>query len=294
MSGNFQLMQYTPSVEDHFEIDEEIVCWKNKKQLYEKIEYYLENESEREKIAKKGFKRAIENYTWSKRIEHIGSIIEYRRKFNLTNYVIQLKELLNNDYFLKIKNSEPSNIHKRNYELINFVLSECGYKIKKDLIFKRKFKFHGPNFIYKPKLKGFYFIKIKNKIMMIIKIIPVDKKLDYEDWQNLEKTLCITENIDLSLPQFKSVFDLEYIDLSLPQFGILTNGYEWIIKDFKNRKWLKSIPSKKALKSYINLKKYNLIKLKSFFYKNEKHLRFLEKIPDSIKKSIFNLISNFT
>ena len=50
MSGNFQLMQYTPCVEEFFEIDKEIVCWKDRKDLFEKILYYLENEDERKKI----------------------------------------------------------------------------------------------------------------------------------------------------------------------------------------------------------------------------------------------------
>lgn len=50
LSGNFQLMQYTPYIKEYFEIDNEIVCWKNKKDLFEKILYYLENEDEREKL----------------------------------------------------------------------------------------------------------------------------------------------------------------------------------------------------------------------------------------------------
>ncbi|MFX0072852.1 MAG: glycosyltransferase, partial [Candidatus Hermodarchaeota archaeon] len=34
MSGNFQLMQYTPLIEEYFEVDEEIVTWKNKNELF--------------------------------------------------------------------------------------------------------------------------------------------------------------------------------------------------------------------------------------------------------------------
>lgn len=80
MSGNFQLMQYTPCLEEFFEIDEEIVCWKNKKELFEKIFYYLENDDEREKIAKNGYKKAIKNHTWSKRIEKIGAFLKEKKK----------------------------------------------------------------------------------------------------------------------------------------------------------------------------------------------------------------------
>ena len=79
MSGNFQLMQYTPCVEEYFEIDKEIVCWKTKKELFEKISYYLKKEDEREKIAKAGYKRALENHTWTKRAKNIIDFLENKK-----------------------------------------------------------------------------------------------------------------------------------------------------------------------------------------------------------------------
>ena len=80
MSGNFQLMQYTPIIEDFFEIDEEIVCWETKNELFDKILYYIENSEEREKIAENGYKRAANDHTWTKRFEDINSYLKLKKK----------------------------------------------------------------------------------------------------------------------------------------------------------------------------------------------------------------------
>ena len=81
--------------------------------------------------------------------------------------------------------------------------------------------------------------------MMIIKLIPYKNELTLKNWEQLEKVLYLTDNIDLSIPQF----------------GILTNGFDWIIRDFIHQKWLTSIPNKKSLKSMVNRLKLQIIKI---------------------------------
>lgn len=272
MSGNFQLLQYTPCVEEYFEVDEEIVCWKNKKDLFNKILYYLENEDEREKIAKNGFKRAIENHTWSKRFEKINNILnEKQSKFDITKYTVNNNKFLDKYEFNRVEKSLLNNTSKKALRLI---LKKYGYKLNRDVKNKKviKIKLKENKINYKPNLKDFIFINLKGKMIMVIKVISHNSKLNLRDWGHLEKILYLTENFDLSLPQY----------------GLLTNGFEWVIRDFSKRRWLNRIPNRvdlinkfklrykiKRIQFYIKkmYKEYNFKKL--FIIKNlEKHFRF--------------------
>lgn len=81
--------------------------------------------------------------------------------------------------------------------------------------------------------------------MMVIKEIHSNSKINLDDWEDLQRIIYLSENDDLSLPQF----------------GLLTNGVNWVIRDLKNRKWLKRIPTRNALKSRVNLKVYIIIRI---------------------------------
>ena len=132
MTGNFQLMQYTPCVEEYFEIDKEIVCWKNKKDLLEKITYYLENEDEREKIAKNGYRRAISNHTWTIRLDSIKSFLE-KTEVNLSKYVLHRDLLIKGEYFDTnqiLDNLDSSQCYNN---LVIPILKQKNYRIESDI-----------------------------------------------------------------------------------------------------------------------------------------------------------------
>lgn len=245
MSGNFQLMQYTPCVEEFFEIDKEIVCWKDRKDLFEKILYYLENEDERKKIALNGYKRATKYYTWSIRFEKIQSILKKNSPLNLKKVIVKAEEILKRKDILKIQE-----LYYTDKEYIKPILKKFGFK-KKDLKKKKKLKIRQKErtFYYKPDLNDFYFVELYGKIMMVIKIIPSDLDFNLNKWSNLTKILYLTENLDYNPPQF----------------GIITNGNEWIIKDFKYNKWLREIPSRKVIKSRLDFKNYFILRMLYYF-----------------------------
>lgn len=69
-AGGFQIADYKNSLKDFFEIDKEIVCFKNIDELKQKISYYLENDKERKAIAEAGHK-AVTKHTFKHRIEKI-------------------------------------------------------------------------------------------------------------------------------------------------------------------------------------------------------------------------------
>ena len=63
LAGGFLLTEYAPGIENYFEIDKEIVCFKNAEEMIDKITYYLNHDKERRAIAQAGWKRAINEYT---------------------------------------------------------------------------------------------------------------------------------------------------------------------------------------------------------------------------------------
>jgi len=69
--GGFELTSYTLGLEGLYEIGKEIECFRNFKELVQKIRYYLEHEEEREAIAKAGYERTLRDHTWEKRFKSV-------------------------------------------------------------------------------------------------------------------------------------------------------------------------------------------------------------------------------
>jgi spore maturation protein CgeB len=69
--GSCTFIEYFPGIEKYFKVDEEIVVFKNKKELVEKARFYLKHSERREKIAELGRKRALKDHTYEKRFKKI-------------------------------------------------------------------------------------------------------------------------------------------------------------------------------------------------------------------------------
>ncbi len=89
--------------------DNEIVIYKNKREIFEKIEYYLSNTGEWERVRKKGMKRARKEHTYYKRVlKFMEKIREEKRekKSYFDFYYLSLKKPFKKyrraEYFLKI------------------------------------------------------------------------------------------------------------------------------------------------------------------------------------------------
>ena len=84
MAGGFLLCEYAPGIEDYFEIDKEIVCFKNLNEAIYKIQYFINHEEERLSIAQSGWKRAHSDYTQIARLidtfEEISNILMHRKR----------------------------------------------------------------------------------------------------------------------------------------------------------------------------------------------------------------------
>ncbi len=71
MCGGFLLTDYVKGLENYFKIGKEIVCYKDREDLINKIKYYLKNENERKRIAINGYHAAIKRNTWNNRLSDI-------------------------------------------------------------------------------------------------------------------------------------------------------------------------------------------------------------------------------
>jgi len=69
--GSLLLTRDTKEITSYFVPGEEIVTYTDSNDALKKIEYYLKNEDERKKIAKKGFERLMREHTMEKRVTDI-------------------------------------------------------------------------------------------------------------------------------------------------------------------------------------------------------------------------------
>jgi len=76
LAGGFLLTEYVPGLENYFEIDKEIVCFRNNDELIDKIGYYLSHDEERRAIAQAGWQRATGEYTSFHTVARVFSQIE--------------------------------------------------------------------------------------------------------------------------------------------------------------------------------------------------------------------------
>lgn len=75
-AGGFMLTNYCMETAELFEEDKEIVMYKTPEELFEKVEYYLKHDKEREQIAKAGNAKVIERYTYEKKLRHLLEWVE--------------------------------------------------------------------------------------------------------------------------------------------------------------------------------------------------------------------------
>lgn len=73
--GGFLLTGDADNLRDYYVDGKEIVIFKNKKDMAEKCQYYLQQEEERKKIAQAGYQRTIKEHTYEQRFREIFSKI---------------------------------------------------------------------------------------------------------------------------------------------------------------------------------------------------------------------------
>lgn len=75
-AGGFVLTNYCVETAELFEEDKEIVMYKTPEELFEKVEYYLQHDEERERIASAGHAKVMECYTYEKKLKKLLDWVE--------------------------------------------------------------------------------------------------------------------------------------------------------------------------------------------------------------------------
>ena len=75
-TGCFLITEHFEGLKRYFKPDEELVTFRSKDELIEKIRYYLDHPKEREAIAKRGQKRCLSDYSMEKRALAFDQIIQ--------------------------------------------------------------------------------------------------------------------------------------------------------------------------------------------------------------------------
>lgn len=73
--GGFCLTNYQPELEDYFEIGKDLEVYHNLEELEEKVEYYLQHEEARVRIAINGYKKVREQHNYQNRLDKMLNII---------------------------------------------------------------------------------------------------------------------------------------------------------------------------------------------------------------------------
>ena len=75
-TGAFLLNDYSPELEEHYRVGEEIVCYRNAAELGDKARYYLSHDAEREAIARRGYEKALTLPTVADRMRTVLAELE--------------------------------------------------------------------------------------------------------------------------------------------------------------------------------------------------------------------------
>ncbi|MEM3373806.1 MAG: glycosyltransferase [Candidatus Woesearchaeota archaeon] len=75
-SRSFQLTNMSREVEDYFKPNKEIVVYKDEQEFKELVDYYLDDDQERNEIAQKGYERVLKEHTMENRIKKMLDVLD--------------------------------------------------------------------------------------------------------------------------------------------------------------------------------------------------------------------------
>lgn len=102
----FQLCNYGEELLEYFEPDINIGTFKDKNYFIEKINYYLENEKEREEIAKKSYDLTLQKHTWKLKFKEIFEFGQDKQQIiTLPKFKILVLNNSNIEHNIKINDS---------------------------------------------------------------------------------------------------------------------------------------------------------------------------------------------
>ena len=75
-NGGFQLSDYSSGLEEFYDIGKDVACYKDIDEASTMIEYYLNQNNEREAMKKQAFEKAVNSHTYMHRLDHVIQLIK--------------------------------------------------------------------------------------------------------------------------------------------------------------------------------------------------------------------------
>ncbi|MGX9365355.1 glycosyltransferase family protein [Desulfoplanes sp. PS50] len=95
-SGVFLLTEHFPNVTQYFDVGREIETFADRKELVEKIDYYLAHSEKREEIAAQGQARCLKDHSMDRRVQELDLII--RKHLALKNHEMDADRNIETDF----------------------------------------------------------------------------------------------------------------------------------------------------------------------------------------------------
>jgi len=276
---SFVLCEYAPDYPEYFK-ENELVMFKNKEEMLNKVKYFLKNKEKREKIALASYKRTVRDYSLENELKHFF-LKTYKNnshrelpKINKKIFKITEKEIKLNILELK-KNL-------KNYDYVGFQTQDC-----KELSYRNFFQLYSfektgkdiscCNYYVYTKQLGDYLLFLTKAALTLLDKDKFSSLLD------INQLIVKKEYFLNNLKRFKAAFNGEKIDfvnaentaiVSIPLIRIKDfkiNDYEAIKKAF-SLKFLYQLYSLAYQKIFFSLYPFALlleiIKGKTFIFKN--------------------------
>lgn len=229
--NSFLLTEFTKKTIDYLEKNSQY-NFKTKEELLKKINFYLKNEKEREKLAEEGYKHILKYYTWKKLFQNFFYKIEKDKttplnlpKINKKTLILELKDLnlplekikekIKNADYIQLRNN-PHKFHKdkeyfQSYSLSisNKEVSLCDYYVYNSkignylsLLTKKAFNTLNKN----------DFSKVLNlNQIMVTKKFFLENIYSFKNKQQLTNLLTNENTVFVSIP-LAEIYNLIYLD----------------------------------------------------------------------------------
>jgi len=122
----FMLTEYYEEYLDFFKEDKEVVMFKTKKELLEKINYYLKHGEKREIVANAAYNKVIKKYNLNVQLKEIFNKIEKQKKLwklpeiSGNIFTISEEEMFNNNLINELKNYDYISFKKKSTSYLKF------------------------------------------------------------------------------------------------------------------------------------------------------------------------------
>lgn len=209
---SFVLSEYCEDNLKLFKNGKDIIMFKDKEDLLKKIEYYLKNEKEREKIADAAYKKVIKNYTFDLALKEIFQRVQKEdKKFRHKDFPKLNKRIITlSKEDLRLNNKEIENkLEKYDY----IVLSKGKFK---NLKYRKYLQAYSLEKTKKPISCCDYYVH--SKILGDYIRFPPEgalKALDKQKFSsllNINQFMITREFFLKNIETFKNVFEKEKID----------------------------------------------------------------------------------